>query len=82
MNKKIYPEKYINLNIYIITHYIKHKLTDITVIHSSNRLSILSCCSNIIVLKSGSITQQGSHEELIDCNGEYNNLFVHQMDFN
>ena len=65
-----------------IINYIKHKLTDITVILSSNRLSILSCCSNIIVLKSGSITQQGSHEELIDCNGEYKNLFVHQMDFN
>ena len=65
-----------------IINYIKHKLTDITVVLSSNRLSILSCCSNIIVLKSGSITQQGSHEELIDCNGEYKNLFVHQMDFN
>ena len=65
-----------------IINYIKHELTDITVVLSSNRLSILSCCSNIIVLKSGSIIQQGSHEELIDCHGEYKNLFVHQMDFN
>ena len=64
-----------------IINYIKHKLTDTTVVLSSNRLSILSCCSNIIVLKSGSIIQQGSHGELIDCHGEYKNLFIHQMDF-
>ncbi len=65
-----------------IINYIKHELTETTVILSSNRLSILSYCSNIIVLKSGSIVQQGSHGELIDSHGEYKNLFIHQMDFN
>ncbi|MAQ31590.1 MAG: ABC transporter [Flavobacteriales bacterium] len=65
-----------------IINYIKHELKDTTVILSSNRLSILSCCSNIIVLKSGSIIQHGSHGELIDCDGEYKNLFIHQIDFN
>ena len=46
---------------------------------TSNRLSVLSLCNRVFVLKSGKVIQKGSHKDLIHKEGEYNKLFFHQM---
>jgi len=62
-----------------IMNYIKTKLTDTAIILTSNRLSVLSFCNQIYVLKSGNIIQKGLHVDLIDQSGEYQKLFFNQM---
>jgi len=62
-----------------IIHFIQTTLKDTTVILSSNRLSVLCFCSNIIVLKSGRVVQEGRHKFLINKEGEYRKLFFNQI---
>ena len=64
-----------------IMNYIKSHLIDATIILTSNRVSVLSFCSQIYVLKSGAIIQEGLHGELIEQSGEYQKLFFNQMLF-
>ncbi|MAZ58494.1 MAG: ABC transporter [Flavobacteriales bacterium] len=61
-----------------IINYLK-SLRGITIILTSNRLSLLSQCNQIFVLKSGEIIQEGTHLDLIKEFGEYQKLFINQM---
>ena len=61
-----------------IIDYIMSEFEDSTIILSSNRLSILSTCSNIFVLKSGEIIDSGIAKDLIKKKGEFRNLYLNQ----
>ena len=63
-----------------IMHFIKSEFQNTTIVLTSNRLSILTYCTNIIVLKSGCVVQKGDHNTLIVNQGEYQKLFFNQMD--
>ena len=62
-----------------IINYIKSEMQNTTIVLTSNRLSVLSSCDEIFVLNSGNLVQQGSHEKLINMEGEYRKLFFNQM---
>ena len=64
-----------------IMNYLKSNLKNTTIVLTSNRLSVLSFCDKICVLKSGHLIQQGLHENLIKINGEYRKLFLNQTLF-
>ena len=51
---------------------------DKTVIFVTHRISIASLADRIIVFSDGKIVQDGSHDELICCEGEYARLFNEQ----
>ena len=46
---------------------------------SSHRLSTIINANRIIVIKDGSIVEQGSHEELIRAKGKYADLWAKQV---
>lgn len=46
----------------------------------THRLGSLQMADRIIVLKNGQLIEQGSHEELVACNGEYASLYKTQAD--
>jgi len=58
-----------------LNDYIK----DTTTIISSHRISSIQNLDKIIVLKDGKIIQKGSHEELINENGYYKQLYFKQL---
>ena len=41
----------------------------------SHRLASTKFCDRVIYLKNGEIIEDGSHDELIDLKGEYENLY-------
>ena len=49
-----------------------------TVIYISHRLSSATRSDNILVFNNGSLTEQGSHNELMKNNGEYSEMFTLQ----
>ena len=49
-----------------------------TTIMIAHRLSTIKNCDKIIVLKNGTIAEEGSHQELFDKQGEYRNLWDKQ----
>lgn len=49
-----------------------------TVIYISHRLSSATRSDNILVFNNGSLTEQGSHNELMKNNGEYSEIFTLQ----
>ena len=51
----------------------------ITSIIISHRISSIKNADNIIVLENGSIVQQGTHNQLIDQNGYYKQLYYKQI---
>ena len=51
-----------------------------TTIIIAHRLSTIQKADRIIVLKRGDIIEQGSHQELLDYNGEYAGLYKHQFE--
>lgn len=51
-----------------------------TVIIVAHRLSTVRNADNIIVLRKGTITEQGTHTELTDKRGEYFNLVKNQLE--
>lgn len=44
----------------------------------AHRLSTIRCASRIVVMENGSITEEGTHKELLSQKGVYANLWVHQ----
>ncbi len=62
-----------------ILNFITNYLSETTIVISSNRLSVLSVCDNIFVLKSGSLIQEGSATELLQKDGDFNKLFFNQI---
>ena len=62
-----------------IMNYITNNLKNTAIFLTSNRLSVLSLCNRVFVLKYGKVIQRGSHKDLIQKEGEYNKLFFHQM---
>ena len=53
--------------------------TGITVVSIAHRLSTIKLCSRIIVLSNGKIVEQGTHQNLIDNGGVYENLWNYQQ---
>ena len=51
-----------------------------TTIIIAHRLSTVQKADRIIVLRRGEIIEQGSHQELLDANGEYAGLYKHQFE--
>lgn len=49
-----------------------------TVIAIAHRLSTIAAMDRLIVLDQGKIVEQGSHSELLECNGLYAKLWRHQ----
>ena len=51
-----------------------------TVVVVAHRLSTVRNADNIIVMKNGSIAEQGNHEQLTALRGEYYNLVKNQLE--
>jgi ABC-type transport system involved in Fe-S cluster assembly fused permease/ATPase subunit len=67
-------EKFIQEN---LKEIFKGKITTIVIAH---RLSTIIDSDEIIVLNNGCIVERGTHESLLDLNGEYFNLWNFQND--
>ncbi|MFI3230610.1 MAG: ABC transporter ATP-binding protein, partial [bacterium] len=50
------------------------------IIFISHRMSSCKMCDNIIVLKNGLISQFGTHNELVNCDGKYKELWLAQAE--
>lgn len=53
---------------------------DRTTIIIAHRLSTVQKADRIVVLRHGEITEQGSHQELLNAGGEYASLYKHQFE--
>ena len=50
-----------------------------TTIVIAHRLSTIRKADRIVVMVDGAIAEEGNHEELLACNGEYSRLYTKQM---
>ena len=62
-----------------VKNAIENLLQDRTVIIIAHRLSTITNADKIVVLDKGEISDLGSHDELIDRNNQYKNLFDSQF---
>ncbi|XP_048025054.1 multidrug resistance-associated protein 5 [Megalobrama amblycephala] len=60
---------------HIFNNAIKKQLRGKTVIFVTHQLQYLVDCDDVIVMRDGSITEQGSHEDLMNLNGDYAAMF-------
>jgi subfamily B ATP-binding cassette protein MsbA len=51
-----------------------------TTIIIAHRLSTVQKADKIVVLHQGQIVEQGTHQNLLDANGEYASLYKYQFD--
>jgi len=58
---------------------LKSLLTQTTSIIIAHRISTVQHCNNIIVLDSGSVVEQGTHNELLAKNGLYTEMYNYQL---
>jgi ATP-binding cassette subfamily B multidrug efflux pump len=49
-----------------------------TVISIAHRLSTIAAMDRLVVLEKGALKEQGSHDQLLQLNGTYANLWKHQ----
>uniref|UniRef100_A0A673MHL5 ATP-binding cassette, sub-family C (CFTR/MRP), member 5 n=1 Tax=Sinocyclocheilus rhinocerous TaxID=307959 RepID=A0A673MHL5_9TELE len=56
---------------HIFNNAIRKHLRGKTVIFVTHQLQYLVDCDDVIVMRDGSITEQGSHEDLMNVNGDY-----------
>ncbi len=63
---------------YILNQNISEKAGDCTVIFISHRLSTTRSADRIYLFEKGRITEQGSHNELMERNGKYAEMFALQ----
>ncbi|XP_062861185.1 multidrug resistance-associated protein 5 [Trichomycterus rosablanca] len=60
---------------HIFNHAIKKQLHGKTIIFVTHQLQYLVDCDDVIFMRDGSITEQGSHEDLMNLNGDYAAMF-------
>ena len=53
---------------------IKKVLADKTVIFITHQLQYLKDCDDVVLLKDGRISEHGSHDQLMEADGEYAQL--------
>jgi len=63
-----------------IQQTLKNALADKTVIIISHRVSVASNADVVVVLDRGKIVEQGTHQELLDRQGQYWNLIKDQLE--
>ena len=54
-------------------------MNDRTSIIISHRISAIQNANNIIVMSDGKIAEEGTHNELIELNGIYNDIYTKQL---
>lgn len=59
---------------YIFNKCVVGALKRKTVIFVTHQMQYLSACDHVILLKNGRIVEQGTHEDLMNCQGEYSAL--------
>ena len=64
----------------LIQAAISELVKDRTVIVIAHRLKTIAGADQIIVLEDGKLSEQGTHQELIEKNGLYKKLFTIQQD--
>ena len=64
----------------LIQEAIKNLIEDKTVIVIAHRLKSIMEADKIIVLKEGKIIEEGTHEKLLEKNGEYKSLWDLQFE--
>ncbi|MFR1310570.1 MAG: hypothetical protein ACLSCO_17970 [Gallintestinimicrobium sp.] len=52
---------------------------DKTILMISHRLASITACDRIFYMENGSITEQGTHQELMEKQGKYAKLFLAQL---
>ncbi|XP_046891464.1 multidrug resistance-associated protein 5 [Hypomesus transpacificus] len=60
---------------HIFNNAIKKQLRQKTIMFVTHQLQYLVDCDDVIFMREGSITEQGSHEDLMRLNGEYAAMF-------
>ncbi|XP_051512513.1 ATP-binding cassette sub-family C member 5-like isoform X2 [Myxocyprinus asiaticus] len=60
---------------HIFNNAIRKQLRGKTVIFVTHQLQYLVDCDDVIFMRDGSITEQGSHEDLMNLNGDYAAIF-------
>ncbi|XP_030650146.1 ATP-binding cassette sub-family C member 5 [Chanos chanos] len=60
---------------HIFNNAIRKQLRSKTVIFVTHQLQYLVDCDEVIFMREGSITEQGTHEELMNLNGDYAAMF-------
>ncbi len=70
----------------ISERYVKQVLTKLkdegeTIIIIARRLSTIKASEQIIVLESGKVVEQGSHEQLLSNKGAYDKLWKEQFEY-
>ncbi len=62
-----------------IMHHIREKLTGKTTIMISHRISTVKNADTIFYLQDGSLTEKGTHSELIKQKGRYADMYSKQL---